>query len=239
MRARSIRKVASPLPFPKKNSSRASGIIDLVHSDVCGPMPVNSMGGSRYFMTLTEDHSRWSDIFCLKNKPEMFECFKKWKTQVECQSDRRIRTLRTDNGEEYLSDEFKVHLEKCRIKQELTVPHTPQQNGVAERLNRTLLDSVRTMLKHANCEKLWWAEATSTACYIKNRVTTSGLPSNTTPHEIWYGRKPNIAHLRIFGSKCWYVIPKTQMRKLDDRSHEAMMVGYSTSQKDISCGTQC
>jgi Integrase core domain/GAG-pre-integrase domain len=105
------------LPFPKKSSSRASGILDLVHSDVCGPMPVNSMGGSRYFMTLTDDHYRWSDIFCLKNKSEELECFKKWKTQVECPSDRRIRTLRTDNGGEYLSDEFKVYLEKCGIKQ--------------------------------------------------------------------------------------------------------------------------
>jgi hypothetical protein len=126
----------------------------------------------------------------------------------------------------YLSGKFKVYLKKCGIKQELTVPHTPQQNGVAERLNRTLLDSVRTMLKHKNCEKMWWAEAVSTACYIKNRVTRSGIPNNIAPHEIWYGRKPNIAHLRIFGSKCWYVIPKMQTRKLDDGSCEAMMIGW-------------
>jgi transposase InsO family protein len=143
------------------------------------------MGGSRYFMTLTDDHSRWSDVFSIKNKSDVLGCFKKWKAQVECQSNRRIRTLRTDNGGEYLSGEFRIYLEKYGIKQELTVPHTPQQNEVAERLNRTLLDSTRTMLKHVNCEKMWWAEAVSTACYIKNRVTTSGLPNKITPHEIW------------------------------------------------------
>jgi transposase InsO family protein len=156
---------------------------------------------------------------------------RKWKAQVESQSNRLNRILRTDNGGEYLSGEFKIYLEDYGIKQELTVPYTPQQNGVAERLKRTLLDSTRTMLKHVNCEEVWCAEAVSTACYIKNHVTTSGIPNNITRHEIWYGRKPNISYLRIFGSRCWYVIPKTQTRKLDDRSCEAMMVGYSTPQK--------
>jgi hypothetical protein len=115
------------LPFPKKSSSRANGILDSVHSDVCGPMPVESMGGSRYFMTLTDDHSRWSDVLSIKNKSDVFSCFKKWKAQVKCRNNCHIRILRTDNGGECLSGIFKMHFENCGIKQELTVPHTPQQ----------------------------------------------------------------------------------------------------------------
>jgi transposase InsO family protein len=109
--------------------------------------------------------------------------------------------LRSDHGAEYLSSRFNMHLDQCGIRHQLTVPHTPEQNGVAERLNRTLLDSVRSMLKHLDVDKRWWAEAVSTACYMKNRVTTSGLPDKTTPHEIWNGARPNVSHLRVFGSK--------------------------------------
>jgi hypothetical protein len=194
-------------------------------------MPVFSMGGSRFFVTFTDDKSRRSNVFCITNKSDVFGCFKKWQKQVERQSGRSVRVLRTDNGGEYLSREFKQYLEQCGIKHQLTIPYTPEQNGVAERLNRTLLDSARTMLKHMDCDKRWWAEAVSTACYIKNRITTTGLPNDVTPHEVWFGRKPNISHLRVFGSKCWYVTPKSQRSKLDKRSCEAVMVGYSENQK--------
>jgi transposase InsO family protein len=107
------------------------------------------------------------------------------------------------------------------ITHQLTVPYTPQQNGAAERLSRTLLNSTRSMLKQMNCDKIFWTEAVTTASYIKNRVTTSGLPNNTTPHEIWIGKKPDVGHLRVLGSKCWYTIPKENIKKLDDRTSEA------------------
>jgi hypothetical protein len=82
------------------------------------------------------------------------------------------------------------------------------------------------MLKHMNCDKIFWAKAVTTACYIKNRVTTTGLPNNTTPHEIWIGKKPDIGHLRVFGAKCWYMIPMENIKELDDRTSEAIMIGY-------------
>jgi hypothetical protein len=87
------------------------------------------------------------------------------------------------------------------------------------------------MLKHMNCEKIVSAEAVTTACYIKNRVTTAGLPNNTTPREIWTGKKPDVGHLRVFGSKCWYIIPKESFKKLDDRTSEAIMIGYPKNTK--------
>jgi Integrase core domain/GAG-pre-integrase domain len=219
------------LPFPKKSTSRARDVLDLVHSDVCGPMPVEYVGGVRYYVGFTDDWSRWSDVFCTKRKSNVLECFIRWQGLVERQTGRKIRVLRSDNGGEYMSTEFTKHLEQGGIKHELSVPYTPEQNGVAERLNRTLLNSVRTMLKHMDCEKKWWTEAVTTACYVKNRVTSARLPSNTTPYEIWFGTRPNVSHMRVFGAKCWYVIPKAQRNKLDDRSCEGMMLGYSMSQK--------
>jgi transposase InsO family protein len=222
---------AHRLPFPKKSTSRAIGVLDLVHSDVYGPMPVESVGGARYYVGFTDDCSRWSDVFCTKRKSDVLECFIRWQGRVERQTGRKIRVLRSDNGGEYMSMEFSKHLEQSGIRHELSVPYNPQQNGVAERLNRTLLNSVRTMLKHVDCEKKWWAEAVTTACYVKNRVTTVGLPSNTTPYEVWFGTRPNVSHLRVFGAKCWYVTPKAQRDKLDDRSREGMMLGYSATQK--------
>jgi hypothetical protein len=127
------------LPFPKKSLNRANRNLDLVHNNVCGPMAVEFMGGSRYFMTRTDNHLRWSDVFCIKIKSDVFGCFKKWKAIAERQSSSRIQTPYSDNGVEYMSGEFKVYLKKCGIKQELTVLYTPQQNEVAERLNRTRL----------------------------------------------------------------------------------------------------
>jgi hypothetical protein len=140
-------------------------------------------------------------------------------------------------GGEYLSRAFKDHLMEHRITHQLTVPYTPQQNGTAERLNRTLLNSTRSMLKQVNCDKIFLAEAVTTACYFKNRVTTAGLPNNTTPHEIRIGQKPDVGHLRVFGSKFWYTIPKESVKKLDDRTSEAIMIGIRRTRKDTNCGT--
>jgi hypothetical protein len=139
------------------------------------------MGGSCYFVTFTDDHSKWSEVFCMKNKSEVLDCFKKWQKRAECHTGYKFSTLRSDNGGEYLSRAFKDHLMEHGITHQLTVPYTPQQNGAPERLNRTLLNFTRSMLNHMNCAKKFWAEAVTTARYIKSRVTTTGLPANITP----------------------------------------------------------
>jgi hypothetical protein len=219
------------VPFEKSKDNRANGLLDLVHSDVCGPMQVASLGGSRYFLSFTDDYSKWSEVFCMKMKSEVLDYFRIWQKRAECHTGCKVRTLRSDNGGEYLSRAFKDHLMEHGITHQLTVPYTPQQNGAAKRLNRTLLNSTRSMLKHINFHKIFWAEAVTTACYIKNRVTTTGLPNNITPHEIWIGKKPDVGHLRVFGSKCWYTIPKENIKKLDDRTSEAIMIGYPKNTK--------
>eukprot|EP00171_Calliarthron_tuberculosum_P002198 IDg2198t1 len=98
-------------------------------------------------------------------------------------------------------------------------------------MNRTLKDLVRAMLHHKRISLDFWAEAICTAAYTRNRVTNRGIPASTTPYEIWNGRKPHLAHLRVFGSKCWYRIPKEKMTGLDKRASEAIMIGYPEGQK--------
>ena len=143
----------------------------------------------------------------------------------------KLKVLRSDKGGEYLSYRFKEFLLENGIKHELTVVYTPQQNGVAERMNRTLLNLVPSMLHHHNIPKKFWAEALSTAVNVRNRVTSRALPQNVTPHHLWHGSKPDLSHMRVFGSKCWYVTPSIMLKKLDPRSQEAMMVGYSKQNK--------
>jgi hypothetical protein len=201
------------VPFEKWKENCANGLLAIVHRDVCGPMQVASMGGSRPFVSFRDDYAKWSDVFCMISLSEVLGYFKIWQKRAEWHTSYKIRTLRSDNSGEYLSQAFKDHLMEHGITHQPIVPYTAQQNGAAERLNRTQLNSTRSMLKLMNCDKIFWAEAVTTACYIKNRVTTTGLPNNTTPYEVWIGKKPDDGHLRVFGSKCWCTIPKENIKK--------------------------
>ncbi len=233
--------------IPKKSNTRATKLLELVHSDVNGPLEVPSLGGSRYFVTFIDDFSRWTSLYTMIAKLETFDCSKKYHAHAERHTGAKIgsvnvirrsrktaeelKALRTDNGGEYLSNAFKSYLQQHGIQHQLTVTYTPQQNGVAERMNRTLVDCVRSLLQTAKLEKKFWAEALSTAVYVRNRVTSSSLPRNITPYHLWKGNSPDLSYFRVFGSKCWYVVPKNKVRKLDARSKEGLMMGYSSQSK--------
>jgi len=211
------------IPFPKSRTSAASRLLELVHSDIMGPFEVDTLGGSRYVITFIDDFSKWAVIYTMKAKSEALKYLRHYKNQAEVHTnkkldkimvdpeessvssvaeDERLKVLRSDNGGEYLSNTFKQYLSDEGIKHELTVPYTPQQNGTAERMNRTILDLTRSMLHHKNISKRFWGEAMATAVYVRNRVTSRSLPPKLTPYHLWYGTAPNISHLRIFGSPC-------------------------------------
>ena len=135
-------------------------------------------------------------VYILKHKGEVLQRFQEWKALVEKSSGRKIKTLQSYNGGEYTSAEFSSYLAKKGIKHELTIPHTPQQNGVAERLNRTLIEGVRTMLADSKLPHRFWAEAISTAVYLRNRSPTKAL-EGVTPHEAWSGTKPDVSTLCV------------------------------------------
>ena len=214
-----------------RTSARASGMLDRIHSDVCGPMEEVSIGGSRYFVSFIDEHSSWVTVYCVKQKSEVSDCFLSYQKFCERQHGRKIRILRSDRGGEYLSNGLQTHFDDTGIQHELTTAYTPHQNGMAERLNRTLVSLVRSMLQHKGLCKSLWAEALSTAVYVRNRVTCSALGSNLTPHHIWKHSSPVLAHLRVFGSRCWYTVPKEKLRKLDARARIAIFVGYSEQSK--------
>lgn len=209
---------------------KSKGILDLVHSDLCGPMQTESIGGRKYFITFIDDYSRYTKVYFLRHKSEAFEKFKEFEAMVARQTGSRIKVLRTDGGREYLSNEFKSYLKGKGIVHQTTVAYTPQQNGVAERMNRTLVESARAMIANADLGRKYWAEAINTAAYVRNRVPTSSL-GNITPYERWYGRKPSVAHLKVFGCIAYAHVPDEQRKKLDGKAVKLRFVGYSGEQK--------
>ena len=125
---------------------RATDLLEIIHTDVCGPMNIEARGGYRYFLTFTDDLSRYVYIYLMKHKSETFEKFKEFQSEVENHRNKKIKFLWSDRGGEYLSYEFGLHLKQHGIVSQLTPPRTPKTNGVSERRNRTLLDMVRYMM---------------------------------------------------------------------------------------------
>ena len=179
---------------PFRTGTRSEFPLQLIHSDICGPMNVRARHGGRYFITFIDDYTRYSHIYLISHKSDALACFKKFITLCENQLDRKVKALRTDRGREYLSDEFKQMCEEKGILRQLTIPYTPQQNGVAERRNRTLLEMVRSMMAQANLPINFWGDALLTAAYILNRVPSKSVSS--TPYELWTNRKPDLNNLR-------------------------------------------
>ena len=214
-------------PFKSMKVRRNSVPLELIHSDVCGKLNPKSLGGAEYFVTFIDDCSRYCWIFMLKCKSEVFKVFKEFKYMVENQCNVKIKRFRSDNGGEFCSNEFECFFRDNGIKHEKTVPKSPEQNGISERLNRTLIEKVRTMLSDASLPKTFWAEALNTAVYVHNRSPTTSL-NKITPYEALVGRKPSVSHFRVFGSICYSHVPKDERRKLDFKSKKCVFVGYST-----------
>ena len=123
------------------------------------------------------------------------------------------------------------YLKSRGIQHELTVPYSPEQNGVAERMNRTLTESARSMMAHAGVTNQYWAEAIATAAYLRNRAPTSVIKEGKTPYEQWYGKRPCIIHLKVFGCNAYAHIPSIHRQKLDRKSQKLHFVGYSKELK--------
>ncbi|GJV41454.1 retrotransposon protein, putative, ty1-copia subclass [Tanacetum coccineum] len=209
-------------PF-NKNIERATDLLGLIHTDVCGPLRHVSRKGASYFLTFTDDFSRYGYVYLLKHKHEVFETFKVFKAEVEFTIlGKKIKALRSDRGGEYLSQEFKDYLSENGIVQHLTSPYTPQQNGVSERRNRTLLDMVRSMFNLTTLPLSFWDYALESAVRILNMVPTKKV--DKTPYEIWHGKAPNLSYLKVWG--CEAYVKRDSADKLQQRSVKCIFVGY-------------
>lgn len=217
------------LPFPT-SLSRSKEVLNLVHADLCGPMETKSLGMAKYFLLFVDDYSRMAHVYFLKSKDETFTYFKQYKNLVENQKSTKIKILRTDNGGEFCSAVMENYMKQCGIIHQKTNPYTPQQNGLCERYNRSVVEKARCLLSDAQFEKMLWAEAVHTAVYLKNRSPAAGIHQKT-PFELWMGYKPDVSHIRVFGSIAMTHIPKERRLKWDKKAKKLFLVGYADNTK--------
>jgi transposase InsO family protein len=205
---------------------RASEALQVVHSDVCGPFEVPSLGGSKYFVTFVDEFTRMMWLYTIKLKSEVFDVFKRFKVLIEKESGKSIKILRTDGGGEYTSKDFEAFCVNHGIGHKVTTSYTPQHNGFAERRNRTLINMAMSIIKQKNLPHKLWGETFTTATYLLlNKCPTKKL-NMKVPEEAWNGRKPSEKHLRIFGSLCYKHVPDVKRNKLEDKSEIMILVGY-------------
>lgn len=217
-------------PF-KKSGARASDVLQLIHSDLCGPINVASMGGARYILTFVDDFTRKTFVYFLRAKSETLSRFREFKALVENECNKSIKALRTDNGSEYCGKEFQRLLRQSGIQHFRTAPYTPEHNGLIERMNRTIIEKARCMLLDANLPKHFWAEAVSTAVFLINRSPSSSS-TNKVPEEAWTGVAPDMSFLRTFGCKAMVHVPKQKRKKLDAKSEACVFLGYCDGTKN-------
>ncbi|GJW92205.1 retrotransposon protein, putative, ty1-copia subclass, partial [Tanacetum coccineum] len=167
--------------FPHR-TKRATDLLGIIHTDVCGPLRYVSRQGDSYFITFTDDYSRYGYVYLLKHKHEVFETLKVFKNEVKNQLGKTIKALRSDLRGEYINQQFKDYLKACGIVQQLTPPYTPQHNRVSERRNHTLLDMVRSMMNLTTLPLSFWDYSLETATRILNMVPTKQV--DKTPYEL-------------------------------------------------------
>src|SRR5277367_3733408 len=206
-------------------ATRAKEPLELIHSDLCGPIDPTTHGRTNYYLLFTDDFTRMTRIYPLKKKSSasVLERFREYKLEVEKQTGRVIKRLRTDGGGEY-EKWMGIHLKGSGIIHEMTAPYSPDQNGVAERANRMIMERVKAIIAESKLDKRLWMDLAETVVYLKNRSPTIAVA--TTPYELWHGIRPNLSHLKIIGSTAYIHVPKEKRTKLDTHSHKGIMIGY-------------
>jgi hypothetical protein len=197
-----------------------------VHTDVWGPSPVASLGGRKYYITFTDDHSRFTRVQLLRTKDEALSAYKAFAAWAQTQRGVHIKRLRSDRGGEYTGNEFTRFLEEQGTERRLTTHDTPQHNGVAESLNRRLVERVRAVLHQSGLPKTLWGEALNHVVWLKNRTSTRSL-GNVTPYERVHGDKPSLAGVPEWGVPVW--VHHDKGSKLDGRGILGRWVGFDVN----------
>ncbi|GJW42646.1 putative ribonuclease H-like domain-containing protein [Tanacetum coccineum] len=213
-----------------KSVSSISHSLQLLHMDLFGPTFVRSLNHKTYCLVITDDFSRFSWVFFLRTKDETSGILKDFIRQIENQLNQKVKTIRCDNGTEFKNKDVIEFCGSKGIKREYSNARTPQQNGVAERKKRTLIQAARTMLADSFLPNTFWAEAVSTACYVLNRVLVT-KPHNKTPYELITGKIPIISYIRPFGCHVTILNTIDHLGKFAGKSDEGFLVGYSLQSK--------
>ncbi|GJT82555.1 retrovirus-related pol polyprotein from transposon TNT 1-94 [Tanacetum coccineum] len=200
--------------------------LELLHMDLCGPIKVASVNGKNYILVIVDDFSIFMWVYFLRSKDETPEIIKKFIAQAQLNYKAKVCKIRTDNGTEFKNATLKAYYEKLGIMQQFSIAHTPQQNGVVERRNRTLVEAARTMLIFSRLPEFLWAEAVATTCFTQNRSIIN-TRHNKTPYELLRGRKPNVEYFHVFGSLCYPTNDRDDLGKMKPKAYIGVFIGYS------------
>ncbi|GKA93379.1 retrovirus-related pol polyprotein from transposon TNT 1-94 [Tanacetum coccineum] len=204
--------------------------LELLYIDLCGPMRVASINGKKYILVIVDDFSRFTWVYFLRSKDETPEIIKKFIAQAQLNYKAKVCKIRTDNGTEFKNATLKAYYEKLGIMQQFSIARTPQQNGVVERRNRTLVEAARTMLIFSRLPEFLWAEAVATACFTQNRSIIN-TRHNKTPYELLRGRKPNVEYFHVFGSLCYPTNDRDDLGKMKPKADIGVFIGYSETSR--------
>jgi transposase InsO family protein len=210
---------------PHKNIMMTERSLELLYMDLFDPIAYISIDGSKYYLVIMDDYSRFTWVFFLQEKSQTQETLKRFLRRAQNEFRLRIKKIRSDNGTEFKNSQIEGFLEEEGIKHEFSSPNTPQQNGVVDRNNRTLLDMARTMLDEYKTPDRFWAEAINTSCYSINRLYLHRILKKTS-HELLTGKKPNVSYFRVFGSKCFILIKRGRNSKFAPEAVEDFLLGY-------------
>jgi hypothetical protein len=199
--------------------------VQLLHMDTVGPPRVRFMGGKWYVLVIVDDYSRYSWIFFLESKDEVFEHFRLLALRFNNEHPNCLKAIRSDNGTEFRNTSFDEFCLEHDIDQQFSASRIPQQNGVMKRKNSTLVEMARTVLDEHRTPKLFWANAINTACYISNRIFLHSI-MHLTPFELRFGRKPSVSYFIPFGCKC-FVLKRGNLDKFESHSFDDILLGYT------------
>ena len=214
------------LPF-KNNRTKAREIMEIIHTNVCGPFKTTEFNEEKYFISFIDDYSKIARIYCIKSKDEVFDCFVQFVNEAENLTGKRLKILKCDNGQEYLNNRiYKFAGDKgIRINNCPTYVH--ELNGAAEKYNRTVMDMAHCLLTEAKVHKRYWPEIVCTAVYLKNRILENTIEGKT-PFEIFFGRKPSVENLHLYGSKVFVRRPEQKrVSKWDKKADMRILLRYS------------
>ncbi|GJU18206.1 retrovirus-related pol polyprotein from transposon TNT 1-94 [Tanacetum coccineum] len=216
--------------FKTKAVPSSKGRLNLLHMDLCGPMRVASINGKKYILVIVDDYSRYTWTLFLRSKDETPEVLKDFLTMIQRNLQAPVISVRTDRGTEFLNKTLHAFFKEEGIEHQTSTPRTPEQNGVVERRNRTLVEAARTMLSASKLPLFFWAEAIATACYTQNRSIIIPTHEKTAYHII-NDRKPSIKHLHIFCCTCYLTRDGENLDKMKEKGDPCILVGYSTQSK--------
>ncbi|KAI3664951.1 hypothetical protein L6452_43565 [Arctium lappa] len=218
-------KKASHKPKPEHCTA---DILDLILVDLCGPMKTKSIGKKKYVLVVVDDYSRYTWVKFLKSKDETPEILINLIKIIQTNKQKQVKVVRSDNGTEFKNSTLQAFYDDQGIQQQFSAARTPQQNGVVDRRNRTLVEAARSMLAYSGLPLSLWAEAISTACYTQNRSILHRR-FNKTPYELMNGIKPNIKYFKSFGCKCYVLNDRDNLNKFSPKADEGIFLGYSSN----------